>query len=72
MAKNDPAVLILYSYDCAAHEKAVMVLATYLKEVCQLEVHLDIWDQNIIQEQGILSWITNKLEVVQFVVIVCR
>ena len=48
-AKNMPIVLLLYSYDCPAHEVVVTTFAYYLKEVANCEVILDIWDQHNLQ-----------------------
>lgn len=47
--KNQPIVLLLYSYDCPAHEVVVTTFAYFLKEVANCEVILDIWDQHNIQ-----------------------
>ncbi|CAH1783308.1 unnamed protein product [Owenia fusiformis] len=68
--KAQATVLILYSYDCIEHEKVVCAFANYLKAVGGCEVHLDIWAQNEVQEQG-FYWLTDKIDKVDFVIMVC-
>ncbi len=69
--KQQPIVLILYSYDCDAHERVVIELANYLRFVANCDVMFDVWDQHLVQEQSIFSWIQDKVDIAQFIIIIC-
>lgn len=48
--KQSMSVLILYSHDSAQHEAAVVAFAELLRDVFHLNVHLDTWDEEDIEE----------------------
>lgn len=48
--KQSLSVLILYSHDSAQHEAAVLAFAELLRDVFHLNVHLDAWDEDDIEE----------------------
>ncbi|UMM26834.1 hypothetical protein L5515_010373 [Caenorhabditis briggsae] len=48
--KQSVSVLILYSHDSAQHEAAVLAFAELLRDVFHLNVHLDAWDEDDIEE----------------------
>ena len=68
---SQPAVLLLYSYDCPVHEKVVNAFALYLKQVFGCDVIFDIWQQSEIQEKGTYEWLEEKMVTAQFVLFVC-
>ncbi|XP_013406067.1 uncharacterized protein LOC106170642 [Lingula anatina] len=69
--KTNPSVLLLYSYDCPAHERVVSAFAMYLKEVCGCQVHFDLWDQDVVREKGPLVWFGETLDQVDSVIVIC-
>ncbi|KAF1756579.1 hypothetical protein GCK72_013032 [Caenorhabditis remanei] len=48
--KQSVSVLILYSHDSSQHEAAVLAFAELLRDVFHLNVHLDAWDEDDIDE----------------------
>lgn len=62
--------MLLYSYDCPAHEQVVIEFANFLRNEWHLEVHLDLWQQKDIVERGDVQWLNEKLIMSQFVIIV--
>ena len=69
--KEQPSVLLVYSYDCQAHEQVVIEFASYLKHSANCLVYLDIWEQNELRSRGSLQWLKDKLQQCQFVVVIC-
>lgn len=69
--KQLPIVLLLYSYDCPAHERVVIHFANYLQFVANCHVLFDIWDQHQLLSQGIHNWFVDKLDVAQYVIVIC-
>lgn len=69
--KHIPCVLILYAYDCAAHEKVVSALAGYLIETCNCNVHLDLFEDQIIFERGLDDWLVDRLQEVDYIIVLC-
>ena len=70
-SKQLPSVLLLYSYDCASHEKVVSALAGYLIETCNCNVHLDLFEDQVILERGLDDWLVEKLQDVDFIIVLC-
>ncbi|XP_069140778.1 interleukin-17 receptor D-like [Argopecten irradians] len=69
--KQIPSVLLLYAYDCAAHEKVVSALAGYLIETCNCNVHLDLFEDQIIFERGLDDWLVDRLQEVDYIIVLC-
>ena len=69
--KQVPTLLILYSYDCPAHEKVVSSFAGFLMEACHCNVHLDIFEDQLIYERGLDEWLVEKLQEADFIIVVC-
>lgn len=69
--KQNPTVLLLYAYDCGAHEKVVSALAGFLIETCNCNVHLDLFEDQIIQERGLDDWLVDRLQEVDFIMVLC-
>ena len=69
--KQLPLVLLLYSYDCPCHERVVISLANYLRFAANCDVLFDIFDQHLIAEQGVYTWLQDKLQVAQYIIVVC-
>lgn len=69
--KQVPTILILYSYDCPAHEKVVSSFAGFLIEACHCNVHLDIFEDQLIYERGLDEWLVEKLQEADFILVVC-
>lgn len=67
--KQVPSVLLLYSYDCSAHEKVVESLAGFLIETCNCNVHLDIFEEQIIHERGLDEWLVDRLQEAEFIIV---
>lgn len=44
------SVLLVYSHDCALHEAAIHAFAEVLRDTFGLQVHIDQWDQEAIEE----------------------
>ncbi|TMS39874.1 hypothetical protein L596_006335 [Steinernema carpocapsae] len=53
-------VLIIYSHDCGAHEAAVVSLAEYLRDVFDIEVHIDQWDQDDI-DRNLMDYVSSSI-----------
>uniref|UniRef100_A0A1I7YDS5 SEFIR domain-containing protein n=1 Tax=Steinernema glaseri TaxID=37863 RepID=A0A1I7YDS5_9BILA len=53
-------VLIIYSHDCGAHEAAVVALAEYLRDVFDIEVHIDQWDQDEI-DKNLMDYVSSSI-----------
>ena len=69
--KQTPTVLLLYAYDCAAHEKVVSSLAGYLIETCNCNVHVDLFEDQIIMERGLDDWLVDRLQEADFILVLC-
>ncbi|KAL5013639.1 hypothetical protein ScPMuIL_007909 [Solemya velum] len=69
--KQLPSVLLLYAYDCVAHEKVVSSLAGFLIESCNCNVHLDLFEEQIILERGLDDWLIEKLQEVDYILVLC-
>ncbi|KAL3852986.1 hypothetical protein ACJMK2_016583 [Sinanodonta woodiana] len=69
--KQAPTVLLLYSFDSSAHEKVVSSLAGFLIETCNCNVHLDLFEEQIIHDRGLDEWLIEKLQEVDFVIVLC-
>lgn len=69
--KQVPAVLLLYSNDCAAHQKVVEALAGFLIETCNCNVHIDMFEEQIIHDRGLDDWLVEKLQEAEFIIVVC-
>lgn len=67
--KQVPTVLLLYSYDCGAHEKVVEALAGFLIETCNCNVHLDLFEEQIIMERGLDEWLVDSLQEAEFIIV---
>lgn len=67
--KQVPTVLLLYSYDCSAHEKVVEALAGFLIETCNCNVHVDIFEEQIIYERGLDEWLVDNLQEAEFIIV---
>lgn len=67
--KQVPTVLLLYSYDCCAHEKVVEALAGFLIETCNCNVHLDMFEEQIIVERGLDEWLVDNLQEAEFIIV---
>ena len=61
--------MLLYSFDCSAHEKVVQTLAGFLIETCNCNVHLDVFEEQIIHERGLDDWLVDKLQEVEFIIV---
>ena len=69
--KQVPAVLLLYSNDCSAHQKVVEALAGFLIETCNCNVHVDMFEEQIIHDRGLDDWLVEKLQEAEFIIVVC-
>ncbi|XP_076099374.1 uncharacterized protein LOC143068900 [Mytilus galloprovincialis] len=69
--KTVPTVLVLYSSDCSAHEKVVSSFAGFLIEACHCNVHLDIFEDQLIYERGLDEWLVEKLQEADFIIVMC-
>ena len=67
--KQVPTVLLLYSYDCSAHEKVVEALSGFLIETCNCNVHVDMFEEQIIHESGLDDWLVDKLQEAEFIIV---
>ena len=68
---KQPSVLIVYSYDCSAHEQVVVEFANFIKYIFRCEVNIDIWVQHEIQVGGATDWLQAKLDQSQYIIIIC-
>ena len=68
--KQVPSVLLLYSNDCCAHQKVVEALAGFLIETCNCNVHVDMFEEQIIHDQGLDGWLVDKLQEAEFIIVV--
>lgn len=64
-------MLLLYAYDCVAHEKVVSSLAGFLIESCNCNVHVDLFEEQIIMERGLDDWLIEKLQEVDYILVLC-
>jgi hypothetical protein len=64
-----PKILILYTDDCQQHSDCVLQLACFLNENASARVHIDQMDLNDPTVRSSI-WLSNKLESVDFVLIV--
>ena len=64
-------MLLLYAYDCPAHEKVVSALAGFLIDTCNCNVHLDIFEDQIIHERGLDDWLIDRLQEADFIIVLC-
>ncbi|XP_041348551.1 uncharacterized protein LOC121368080 [Gigantopelta aegis] len=69
--KQLPVVLLLYSYDCPMHEKVVQALGGFLMEACSCNVTLDLFEEQIIHDQGLDDWLVERLQDADFIIVVC-
>lgn len=69
--KKSSSVLLLYSYDCPAHEKVIQALSDFLIQICNCHVHLDVLEEQVICQKGIHSWLMDCLNEVDYVLIIC-
>ncbi|XP_061187772.1 uncharacterized protein LOC133195835 isoform X2 [Saccostrea echinata] len=69
--KQIPTILLLYAYDCVAHEKVVSALAGFLIDTCNCNVHLDIFEDQIIHERGLDDWLVDRLQEADFIIVLC-
>lgn len=69
--KQVPAVLLLYSNDCSAHQKVVEALAGFLIETCNCNVHVDMFEEQIIHDRGLDDWLVEKLQEAEFIIVLC-
>jgi hypothetical protein len=67
--KQVPTVLLLYSYDCSAHEKVVEALSGFLIETCNCNVHLDMFEEQLIMERGLDEWLVDNLQEAEFIIV---
>lgn len=65
-----PTVLLLYSYDCSAHEKVVEALSGFLIETCNCNVHLDMFEEQMIHERGLDDWLIDRLQEAEFIIVI--
>lgn len=65
-----PSVLLLYSYDCEKHFNVVKAFAVFLKEICKINVSFDCWEKEEISESSLESWIWEKVNNADFVIII--
>ena len=69
--KSPPLVLILYSPDCPLHTRVVAALAGFLTEACVVTVTFDLWEEAEVAEQGVDSWLVERLQEADFILVVC-
>jgi hypothetical protein len=69
--KQIPTILLLYASDCAAHEKVVSALAGFLIDTCNCNVHLDVFEDQIIHERGLDDWLIDRLQEADFIIVLC-
>lgn len=69
--KQIPTILLLYAFDCPAHEKVVSALAGFLIDTCNCNVHLDIFEDQIIHERGLDDWLIDRLQEADFIIVLC-
>ena len=65
-----PSILMLYSNDCSAHQKVVEALAGFLIETCNCNVHVDMFEEQIIHDRGLDEWLVEKLQEAEFIIVV--
>jgi hypothetical protein len=53
-------VLIVYSHDSGAHNASVAALAEFLREVCNIDVHIDQLDEEII-ERNLMDYLSSSV-----------
>ncbi|CAJ0936996.1 unnamed protein product, partial [Mesorhabditis belari] len=63
------SVLIVYSHDCAFHEAAIHAFAEVLRDTFGLQVHIDQWDQEAIEE-NVNTYINSSIVKADKVIIV--
>ncbi|KAL4227045.1 interleukin-17 receptor [Mactra antiquata] len=68
--KQVPTVLMLYSFDCCAHEKVVEALAGFLIETCNCNVHIDMFEEQQIHERGLDEWLVDNLQEAEFIIVI--
>ncbi|KAF7210365.1 interleukin-17 receptor D isoform X2 [Nothobranchius furzeri] len=67
-----PRLLICYSrYDGPAHVKAIMHLGTFVQQHMATQVHLDLWENLSLSEEGSMSWHCRKIQECDFVLVIC-
>ncbi|KAI6174702.1 hypothetical protein M3Y97_01019700 [Aphelenchoides bicaudatus] len=66
---SHPKLLILYTDDCHAHSEAVLQFAHFLVANASARIYMDLWDLNDPTVRA-TNWLINKLESVDFVLIV--
>ncbi|KAJ1364798.1 hypothetical protein KIN20_024970 [Parelaphostrongylus tenuis] len=54
------SVLIIYSHDCPQHDAAVLALAELLRDTFKMDVHLDVWDEEII-EKNLYDYVNSSI-----------
>lgn len=69
--KCQPVVLLLYSNDCALHERVVVSLAEFLMEACGVTVALDLFEENEITERGVDDWLIDRLQEADYIMVLC-
>nr|XP_015824108.2 interleukin-17 receptor D [Nothobranchius furzeri] len=67
-----PRLLICYSrYDGPAHVKAIMHLGTFVQQHMATQVHLDLWENLSLSEEGSMSWHCRQIQECDFVLVIC-
>lgn len=71
MKQHFPNVLLLYSSDCTAHECAVQAVAAFLMQICNCNVHIDLFEEHVIQEKGLNDWLLDNLQEAEYIMVLC-
>ena len=53
------------------HEKVVQALGGFLMEACSCNVTLDLFEEQIIHDQGLDDWLVERLQDADFIIVVC-
>ncbi|XP_014769150.1 uncharacterized protein LOC106868418 [Octopus bimaculoides] len=71
MKQHFPNVLLLYSSDCCAHEYVVQAMAAFLMQICNCNVHIDLFEEHLIQEKGLNDWLLDNMQEAEYIIVLC-
>ncbi|GAB1606414.1 uncharacterized protein LOC115209836 [Argonauta hians] len=71
MKQHFPNVLLLYSSDCCAHEYVVQAMAAFLMQICNCNVHIDLFEEHVIQEKGLNDWLLDNMQEAEYIIVLC-
>ncbi|CAD5219406.1 unnamed protein product [Bursaphelenchus okinawaensis] len=62
-------ILIVYSHDAPEHDLAVIAFAEYLRDVFNMDVHLDMWDAELIHK-NLMDYLSLSVVNADYVVVI--